>query len=140
MNPTQRAWRILKPMPSFHASFKDGLPAYASSLCPGEEIVGVYENTPGIALDSVIIMNDSIAWYEDGKKVQVKFDEIESVRAPATKELSDSQCFFVRITTGGNGRELHIPIRGHSHRFLDSFEFTRFMARVVSDMEKFPNA
>src|SRR5258708_1290418 len=136
MNATQRAMRILKPMPRFRAGFKNGLPSYASEipLGPFKDLIGIYENSDSSKNRCVVVTEAGLLVEKDGTWEAHSYSEIDSVGFPLKTQLSQGN---VGITIQKSNQSLTlIPIVGSQGKFFDVFEFGRFLMRVVEDQKR----
>lgn len=136
MNPRSRTIRILKPMSRFHADFKHGLPAYASQIpvAHGEEIIGIYENVAGTISQCIAMTNLRLLIESGGQWKSIVYSQIVAIETPEPAAVEEiAAALTVRLMTGALET---VPINGRHGRFLDLFEFSRFLARVREDAER----
>jgi hypothetical protein len=126
-----RVHRILSRMKRFYRNL-DAFPGSPGPL-PGpqdQSVLGVYLNTESSLRDAVVVTDRGLVIEAENRWVDIPYSSLESVVGPSAKvgvyhldlELKD-------------GRLVRLPIRGHDGRFLDVFEFYRFLKRVLEDLE-----
>lgn len=133
MKTIVRSKRILEALKAFRPMY-DGLkPNYLrDSDFKNELIIGVYENVVGSIDHCIIITEEGIHFEAQGEWIDIKFAEIRNVNCPSSKEIEKKDAGVNLVLE--NGRNVTVPVWGGSGRFLDVFEFSRFLARVVEDI------
>jgi hypothetical protein len=75
----------------------------------------------------VRVYERGLIWPIDGRTNVIRYNDIKKIEYPeATQSLS-----LILLLTDGTRRTL--PIVGTDGRFFDSMEFSRFIARAISD-------
>ena len=133
MKAIMRSKRILEMLEAFHPMHDDFIPYYLQdSDFMNETVIGVYENVVASIDHCIVITEDGIYFEAQGKWTDIKFTEIRKVTCPSSKEMERKNAAVKLVLE--NGRDVTVPVWGGSGRFLDVFEFSRFLARVVDDV------
>ena len=116
-----KARRILGPMAAFRMDVEvpKGL----------EHVVGVYRTDAESA--AIWVADDGLTTEVGGVRRNIKYAEIQSVRAPTSKNKAETESRIIS-TTLLDGRNETFEIAGGNGRFCDSFEFARFLDRAAS--------
>lgn len=123
-----RAHRTLRALSCFRMGPFAASEIFARErMRPGEEVIGVYQNSDPLA-GQIVVTSLGLHVLQNGEVRVVPFESIVQVQGPSTKEqdqdvvlsLSDTQRVVIRIAGGHD-------------RFKDVFEFRRFLARVLLD-------
>jgi len=136
VNSLVRAKRILAPMASFKAPFKNELPSYIQQahLERDEQFVGVYANVLDTHSECVVVTDRRLLVERHGDWETVLFCEIISVEAPEPTAIRrDTAALTIGLS---DGALTVIPIRGGHGRFFDVYEFSRFVMRVRDDVKR----
>ncbi|NIJ74075.1 MULTISPECIES: hypothetical protein [unclassified Xanthomonas] len=92
--------------------------------------LGLYENRAEHVGD-IAFFSEGVAWRENMEVLQVKYREILSNSLPHEKK---SLCLLIRLSSE---REVLMPVTGvKDGRFFDSLQVTRFLNRVVENLQK----
>jgi hypothetical protein len=133
MNTIVRSKRILEALKAFRPMLGGMMPDYLrDSGFENARIIGVYENVVDSIDHCVVIAEDGIHVEEQGEWIDIRFAEIRNVHCPSEKEI-ERKAAEVNLVLE-NGRNTTVPVWGGSGRFLDVFEFSRFLSRVVEDV------
>jgi hypothetical protein len=130
-----RASRILRRLASY-SDLTRGSPVVPLwlreiPLQEGEHCLGIYENAPGGAADSVLVTNLGLHVCCGSRREYVAFDEIESVTTHQAKtEVTELEVHR------RDGRVTQVPVSGGHDRLRDAWEFVRFLNRVREDQEQ----
>ena len=127
MDVSIRAKRILKPMGRFRLLNEPLDEENIGALKDGEVLIGVYENDDG---GNIFVTNRGLLIRSKKLDKHILFSDISNVRSP-----SDKQGDYTILLVLANGVEVPLEVRGTRGRFSDVFEFTRFLDRVMSDLD-----
>jgi hypothetical protein len=101
------------------------------SLLPNEVILGIYENDPSVDCSIVITDNALRLLRTDSETDIIRYTDIRSVSGPSSVEETAPRV----IVTLHDGSATSLPITGRRGKFMDVFEFLRFLMRIVSDLQ-----
>ena len=128
MNSRVRAHRILARLQNFK---KFGEPGCALPMPSGQQLgepIGCYQNSERQE-DLVGVFAQGLAWFENGRPLQLRFADIAGVSLPSGKGSK------MLLLTMRDGSQHQLPVAGGRERFLDSMEMLRFLDRVLCDIK-----
>jgi hypothetical protein len=131
-----RAHRILNRIPSYRDLSEQ--PERSAWDCDNlelsaeEQCIGRYENDPTTTLGTIIVTDLRLFVRRELGWEEIKFNEITDVTLNSEKMQATGV-----IISLSNGETREIPVVGRQGRFLDVFEFLRFLRRVVDDLRGF---
>lgn len=134
MNVKSRIHRILKDLEHYRDFTSMSVLPYDISQSPikAEDICyGAYENFIGTLQNIIIITNNGIYLNQNGAWEFVEYKQIISINTP--KKIQNDGKFSVTLL---NNKEIEIEVLGKKGKYLDVFEFIRFLYRVVEDFQK----
>ncbi len=136
-----RAGRVLRKLPRYRDLIKDPAPApaWVAAVSPreqGEVRLGVYENVPEKADESVLVTTSGLYVGRAAGWDFVAYDDIDEVQTPHIEAPSDKVCFDAVTVRLKDGRQTNIPIRGGDGKSRDAWEFLRFLIRVTADLRR----
>ena len=124
-----RAHRVLRGLRNWHPASLNA-DRQQPPLQSEEQVLGYYENGGGVT--SVWVTTETV-WLHSGRAWRgVKYRQIAEVLGPGEGDPRDAAGVWVRSR---DGSVLEIPILGGNDQFRDAWEFTRFMKRVVEDLQ-----
>mgnify|MGYP001377391548 CR=1 FL=1 len=100
-------------------------------LANDEICYGIYENKLRERNEQVAITNNGLHLFRNGSWILVKYADIEEVKFDADKSEADALILLLK-----QDKRLELPVRGRKGKFRDVFEFSRFLNRVISDVNK----
>lgn len=92
------------------------------------EVVGVYENPPGVDPAFVVVTDRALGCAGAGDQRWILFDDIATTHGPAEKLVDDAITIVLK-----SGTRTQIRIADGDGRFKDVFSFVRFIDRVIED-------
>jgi hypothetical protein len=92
-----------------------------------EDLIGVYENPPGITPRVVVITEEGMYMHGEEGVACLKFHDLLSIRGPDDKTGSGRIQVAER-----NGHSSTIRIEGGNGKFRDVYSMVRFLDRVVA--------
>ena len=125
-----RAHRTLRDNPRFRFTSTDNSESFHRDevgVAYGE-VIGVYENPPGIEPKRVVITERAIGCLGTSPARWISFDDIETTEGPKEKLIEDTITVVLK-----SGIRTELRIAGGDDRFKDVFGFVRFIDRVVED-------
>lgn len=132
MNTIVRSKRILESLKAYHPVHDGMMPKFLrDSDFKDDLVIGVYENVVDSIDHCVVITEEGMHIEKQGKWIEIRFVEIENVYSPSSKETEKKDAEVNMVLE--NGKNVTVPVWGGTGRFLDVFEFSRFLARVVED-------
>lgn len=106
-------------------------PASLPSMDVGEELLGVYENPPESGAPTIFVTTKALRLLNHGQARTIFYCRIKRVVGPADKgPLRPSITLHL-----DDGALEDVAVLGGKGRFLDVFEFLRFLMRVVEDQQ-----
>lgn len=94
-------------------------------LQPDEALIGVYENYPGQAKESILITDLGLYILTDSDWLRIQYEQIKRIEVlGADKHQAEELYVF------WDESKTKLAIRGRRDRFSDLFEFLHFLVRV----------
>lgn len=128
-----RSIRILKPLSRYkqvHGSNIIDPYTHLGVLHPDEVIIGVYDNSEEGSADVTLVTDQGIHVFMNQAWSYFDYGNIVDVATPTDKA---AEGLNIRLKSGDT---FWLPVRGTKGRFRDTFEFLRFLDRVVEDVRK----
>jgi hypothetical protein len=97
---------------------------------PGlEDVIGVYACSAD-GTNIWVTAAGVMLQVQGGGHTFIRYDQVQAVHAPSTKDHTDPASGDVTLDLK-DGTTCVLQVRGGHHKFVDSFEFSRFLSRVV---------
>jgi hypothetical protein len=130
-----RAKRILNAIPNYRplVEITDKPETSTGDTMPqSQEIpIGVYQDMRSRDNTWVIVTDVGLHIHRDHQWTSVAYREIANVQTPTDKVQATGLTLQLL-----SGTTVHLPITGREGKFLDSFEFLRFLNRVTKDIQQ----
>lgn len=130
-----RAHRILSRLDRYRSAdslgFGDEAWLQAVPFEDDERCIGVYENSPSSLDGNVVITDHGMYVGQESGFLRIRYAEMRGLSVPGDKHSSDRM--VIRLP---DERSAEVPVVGGRGRFRDAHEFSRFLHRVVEDLDR----
>jgi hypothetical protein len=129
-----RAKRVFRVMGRFKFINDPAEIPHDLPLGGGEGPIGIYFNTPSSLADAIVVTSVGLILRTESGWLSIPYRIIAKVTIPARiGHLAEVRELTLTLL---GGESLALPILGGTARTADAFEFSRFLDRVLSDLEK----
>lgn len=131
-----RAHRTLRHLAAFELLRSDGVANLAhtpaSSLLPGEEVIGLYRNGSPENSEDILVTSEGLRLGMPRTGELVPYAGLAEVVLPHAEDKEVVDALRLRLT---DGQVRELPVRGGTAQFRDAWEFLRFLQRVIADTQ-----
>lgn len=124
-----RAHRVLENLSNYRGISDSSEPHLLSqaSFSPKEDILGIYENSPGAWQEAIIISDEGLRIFLNAGWHFIPYADMCAVDVPEAKDKQTVDLLLIRLVSGST---IELPVRGGRGKLRDVWEFLRFLQRV----------